>query len=104
MEDLRDRIGIPSLVVCLDAECGNYDQLWCTTSLRGNHVCDLTVEVLTEGVHSGGASGVVPSSFRVLRALLDRIEDSITGEILVSELNTDIPEARLRQAEAVFGF
>ena len=69
------RIGKPSLVVCLDSGCGNYDQLWLTTSLRGIAGGTLTVEVLTEGVHSGDASGVVPSSFRILRELLSRLED-----------------------------
>ena len=67
---LEDRIGTPSLVVCLDAECGNYEQLWCTTSLRGNLTGTLRADVLTEGVHSGSAGGIVPSSFRVLRDLL----------------------------------
>ncbi|HET6631040.1 MAG TPA: M20 family metallopeptidase [Woeseiaceae bacterium] len=98
IEELEDRIGSPSLVVCLDAECGNYDQLWCTTSLRGNLVGTLSVEVLTEGVHSGSASGIVPSSFRVLRNLLSRIEDEANGKILVDTLYSDVPEQRLEQA------
>jgi len=97
---LADRIGHPSLVVCLDAECGNYDQLWCTTTLRGNLVGTLNVAVLTEGVHSGGASGIVPSSFRVLRALLSRVENELTGEILLDELKATIPQQRLDQADA----
>ena len=97
---LNERIGRPSLVVCLDAECGNYDQLWCTTTLRGNLVGTLNVDVLTEGVHSGGASGIVPSSFRVLRALLSRVEDELTGEIKLDELKVDIPQQRLDQAQA----
>ncbi len=97
---LGDRIGSPSLVVCLDAECGNYDQLWCTTSLRGNLVATLRVDVLTEGVHSGSASGIVPSSFRVLRELLARIEDAGSGALLLDELTTPIPVARRRQAKA----
>lgn len=99
IEKLEDRIGSPSLVVCLDAECGNYDQFWCTTSLRGNLVGNLTVNVLTEGVHSGGASGIVPSSFRILRQLLSRIEDETSGQLTVDALHSDIPEARLKQAE-----
>jgi acetylornithine deacetylase/succinyl-diaminopimelate desuccinylase-like protein len=99
IDALGERIGTPSLVVCLDAECGNYEQFWCTTSLRGNLVGTLTVEVLREGVHSGSASGVVPSSFRILRQLLSRIEDPASGEILTPELTADIPEARQRQAE-----
>ena len=95
---LEDRIGSPDLVVCLDAECGNYDQLWCTTSLRGNLTGTLRVDVLTEGVHSGTASGVVPSSFRTARQLLSRIEDENTGQVLLDDLHADIPEERLDQA------
>jgi acetylornithine deacetylase/succinyl-diaminopimelate desuccinylase-like protein len=96
---LGDRIGSPSLVVCLDAECGNYDQLWCTTSLRGNLTGQLRADVLTEGVHSGSASGVVPSSFRVLRKLLSRIEDEDSGQIKLDGLHVDIPEQRIEQAK-----
>ena len=96
---LEDRIGSPSLVVCLDAECGNYEQLWCTTSLRGNLTGQLRVDVLTEGVHSGTASGVVPSSFRVLRKLLSRIEDEDNGNILLDGLHVEIPEQRIEQAK-----
>ncbi|MGD8574867.1 MAG: M20 family metallopeptidase [Gammaproteobacteria bacterium] len=100
IDALSERIGSPSLVVCLDAECGNYDQLWCTTSLRGNLVGTLRVEVLNEGVHSGAAGGVVPSSFRILRSLLSRIEDADTGTILLDELHVEIPETRIDQADA----
>ena len=98
---LQDRIGTPSLVVCLDSGCGNYDQLWCTTSLRGIVAGNLEVRVLDEGVHSGDASGIVPSSFRILRQLLDRIDDSTTGTILLDALKVEIPSQRLRQAEVV---
>ncbi len=80
VEKLADRIGTPSLVVCLDAECGNYDQLWCTTSLRGNLVGDLVVEGLTEGVHSGAGTGIAPSVFRIARTLLARVESDVTGD------------------------
>lgn len=100
IEHLEARIGTPSLVVCLDAECGNYEQLWCTTSLRGNLVGTLRASVLSEGVHSGGASGIVPSSFRVLRLLLDRLEDPATGASRLTELHGEIPPARLVQAES----
>jgi acetylornithine deacetylase/succinyl-diaminopimelate desuccinylase-like protein len=99
IDALGTRLGRPSLVICLDAECGNYEQLWCTTSLRGNLIGTLRVEVLREGVHSG-ASGVVPSSFRLLRQLLARIEDAHTGALLVEELNTPIPADRRAQAQA----
>ena len=79
VDHLADRIGKPSLVVCLDSGCGNYDQLWCTTSLRGLAGGNLTVKVLSEGVHSGDASGIVPSSFRLLRAAAVALEDENTG-------------------------
>ena len=100
IDALGARLGHPSLVVCLDAECGNYEQLWCTTSLRGNLIGSLRVDVLAEGVHSGTASGVVPSSFRILRELLARVEDATSGAILLEELNTSIPNDRLAQAKA----
>ena len=95
---LRPRLGSPSLVVCLDAECGNYDQFWCTTSLRGNLIGTLNVDVLTESVHSGASSGICASSFRIMRELLDRIENSETGEIKVDALYAEIPEQRVEQA------
>jgi acetylornithine deacetylase/succinyl-diaminopimelate desuccinylase-like protein len=99
IELLSDRIGSPDLVVCLDAECGNYDQLWCTTSLRGNLTGTLRVDVLTEGVHSGSAGGVVPSSFRVLRKLLSRIENESNGSITAEALHVSIPPERVEQAK-----
>jgi acetylornithine deacetylase/succinyl-diaminopimelate desuccinylase-like protein len=100
IDALGDRLGRPTLVVCLDAECGNYEQLWCTTSLRGNLIGALRVDVLAEGVHSGTASGVVPSSFRILRELLARVEDATSGAILIEELSASIPPDRLAQAKA----
>jgi acetylornithine deacetylase/succinyl-diaminopimelate desuccinylase-like protein len=97
---LRPRLGNVSLVVCLDSGAGNYEQLWLTTSLRGNVTGTLKVEVLTEGVHSGDASGLVPSSFRILRQVLDRLEDSKTGELLPQSFHCEIPGLRLEQARA----
>ena len=101
VDHLAERIGKPSLVVCLDSGCGNYEQLWCTTSLRGMAGGNLTVKVLEEGVHSGDASGIVPSSFRIIRELLSRIEDEATGRILVDGMHVEIPAERLRQAGKV---
>lgn len=103
IDELSDRIGTPDLVVCLDAECGNYDQLWTTTSLRGNLVGTLRVDVLEEGVHSGSASGIVPSSFRVLREVMAQVEDPATGEMKLPELKAEIPEVRLEQARQAAG-
>jgi acetylornithine deacetylase/succinyl-diaminopimelate desuccinylase-like protein len=98
VDHLAGRIGSPSLVVCLDSGCGNYDQLWLTTSLRGIASGTLTVRVLDEGVHSGDASGVVPSSFRILRRLLSRLEDEETGAIRPAELYVQVPPERVAQA------
>ena len=103
VEALAPRLGTPSLVVCLDSGCGNYDQLWVTTSLRGLVGGTLSVSVLDEGVHSGGASGIVPSSFRIARALLGRLEDAASGAILPPALHVDIPAERLEQARAAAG-
>ncbi len=100
IDALKDRIGSPSLVVCLDSGCGNYDQLWCTTSLRGIVGGNVRVEMLTEGVHSGDASGIVPSTFRIARELLGRLEDSETGEILPGAFHEDVPKQRKQQAKA----
>ena len=98
IDALADRIERPDLVVCLDSGCGNYDQLWCTTSLRGLVSGDLAVTVLDEGVHSGDAGGIVPSSFRIARSLLDRIEDASTGAVRPPGFHAEIPPGRRRQA------
>ena len=99
IDHLAGRIGSPSLVICLDSGCGNYEQLWLTTSLRGIAAGTLTIEVLTEGVHSGDASGVVPSSFRILRQLLSRLEDEASGAVVPASLYAQIPAERLLQAK-----
>jgi acetylornithine deacetylase/succinyl-diaminopimelate desuccinylase-like protein len=90
-------------VICLDSGCGNYEQLWSTTSLRGLLSLNLTVEVLHEGVHSGLAGGVVPSPFMILRTLLDRLEDAHSGAIRLRELHVPIPQERVQQAANAAG-
>ena len=101
IDHLAGRIGTPKLVVCLDSGCGNYDQLWCTTSLRGVFTGNLHVELISEGVHSGDASGIIASSFRVVRELLSRLEDPATGKVVPTELWCDIPPGRVEQARRV---
>ena len=96
MQRFEDIIGNPAAVICLDAGAGNYDQLWCTTSLRGFVGGTLKVEVLEEGVHSG-ISGIVPSSFRINRQLLSRIEDEETGQLIINDFFVDIPSQRFEQ-------
>lgn len=98
IELLKERIGQPKLVICLDSGAGNYEQLWMTTSLRGNVVGELSVELINEGVHSGSASGIVADSFRVARQLINRLEDESTGVIKLPQLHCDIPEERVKQA------
>ncbi len=100
LDALGERLAGTSLVLCLDSGCLDYERLWVTTSLRGLVGGVLRVEILTEGVHSGLASGVVPSTFRILRMLLDRIEDSTTGSVLLPEFHVDIPTQRVREAAA----
>ncbi len=100
LEALGDAIGDPSLVVCLDAECGNYDQVWCTTSLRGNLVGLLHVRVLEEGVHSGMATGIAPTPFRIIEQLLARLESPINGGLLLDELSVSVPKDRRDQIDA----
>ncbi|SDO79574.1 Acetylornithine deacetylase/Succinyl-diaminopimelate desuccinylase [Rhodoferax sp. OV413] len=100
VDAMRSRLGDVSLVICLDSGAGNYDQLWLTSSLRGMASGTLKVEVLTEGVHSGDASGLVPSSFRIMRQVLDRLEDSATGRLLPASFHCEVPADRLAQARA----
>lgn len=100
IDALQGRIGKPSLIICLDSGAGNYEQLWMTTSLRGNVVGELAVETVREGVHSGAASGIAADSFRLARQLLSRLEDENTGEIKLAELYAEIPSQRLEQAQA----
>ncbi len=101
LDYLKDHLGKVELMICLDSGALTYDRLWVTTSLRGVVNVDLEVEVLSQGQHSGSASGVVPSSFRILRELLDRVEDATTGEVLVPQLTATIPDADVRSASAL---
>jgi acetylornithine deacetylase/succinyl-diaminopimelate desuccinylase-like protein len=100
LDALGETIEYPSLVVCLDAECGDYDRIWCTTSLRGNITGRLQIRVLTEGVHSGMATGIAPTPFRIAQQLLARIENPATGELLLDELRVVIPDDRRAQISA----
>jgi acetylornithine deacetylase/succinyl-diaminopimelate desuccinylase-like protein len=98
LEHLAPRLGQVGLLIGLDSGCGDYERLWVTTSLRGLVGGVLSVEVLREGVHSGNASGIVPSSFRIARLLLDRIDDSRTGKLRDPVFHAPIPPDRLEQA------
>ena len=99
LKHLNNRIGTPTLIICLDSGCINYNQLWCTTSLRGLVRGELKIEVLKNGIHSGVGSGIVPSPFSILRQLLDRIEESTTGTVILEALKVPIPDQHKKQAE-----
>ena len=101
MDHCADVIGSPDLVICLDSGAGNYEQFWTTTSLRGLIGCTLRVDILKEGVHSGGGSGIAPSSFRLVRELLSRLENEDTGHIIVENLKVEIPEYRIKEIKAM---
>lgn len=101
IDELGDQLGDVSLVVCLDSGCANFDTMWLTTSLRGMVAGTLTVDIVDEGLHSGGASGIVPSTFRILRQLLERIEDSATGDVLIEGTSVTIPDYRVAEVAAV---
>jgi acetylornithine deacetylase/succinyl-diaminopimelate desuccinylase-like protein len=103
VEALAPRIGTPTLVVCLDSGCVDYDRMWVTTSLRGMVACTLTVDIVTDGLHSGDVSGMVPSTFRIARSLLSRIEDERTGEVLLGSCRVEIPAERVAQAHSTAG-
>jgi acetylornithine deacetylase/succinyl-diaminopimelate desuccinylase-like protein len=101
LDELREHLGDVALLICLDSGALTYDRLWVTTSLRGMLHVQLTVKVLTQGQHSGSASGVVPSSFRILRQLLDRVEDAATGDVLLDELGCDVPDVYVHDADSL---
>lgn len=98
IEHHKEQIGVPSLIVCLDSGCGNYEQFWMTSSLRGMLVGELRVDIINEGVHSGHASGIVASSFRIARMLIDRIENLSDGAI-IKDFQVEIPPARVEQSK-----
>lgn len=100
LDQLKEKIGNPSLIIALDSGCGNYEQLWNTTSLRGVLGGDLHVKVMHEGMHSGVGSGVVPGAPMIIRQLIERIEDAQTGRVKLESLHVDIPTQRIEQAEA----
>ncbi|PHQ79403.1 MAG: peptidase M20 [Coxiella sp. (in: Bacteria)] len=99
LKQLKAQIGNPSLVICLDSGCANYEQLWSTTSLRGVIEGVLKIDILHCGIHSGVGGGVVPPAFNILRQLLDRIQNHTTHEVLLEELKADIPQQRVEQAQ-----
>eukprot|EP00826_Nyctotherus_ovalis_P002262 TRINITY_DN10437_c0_g1_i5.p1 TRINITY_DN10437_c0_g1~~TRINITY_DN10437_c0_g1_i5.p1 ORF type:complete len:472 (-),score=168.49 TRINITY_DN10437_c0_g1_i5:63-1478(-) len=96
LEQVKDVVKTPDLMFIMDSGCGDYERIWLTTSLRGNLKCDFKVTALKEGVHSGDAGGIVPETFEIVRALLDRIDDPKTGRV-VDTFQVKVPEGRLKE-------
>ena len=94
----KEKIGEPSLIFCLDSGTTDYEHMCLTTSLRGVICFKLRVDVLTQGLHSGSSSGIVPSSFRIMRNILNQFENSNNGD-LIPELYVDIPADNYKQAK-----
>ena len=99
LEKIRGRCGRPALVCVLDSGAGNYEQLWLTSSLRGACFGTLRVRILNSGMHSGTASAVVPSSFDIVRILLDRVQDPVSGTFKDPVFSVDIPAYRLQEIQ-----
>jgi len=99
IDRISDRLGEIGLVVCLDSGCGNYEQFWLTSTLRGVITTTLKVQCTYEGVHSGAGSGIIPDSFRIIRSLLNRIEDCETGHVLLEDLHTEVPPIRIKELQ-----
>ena len=100
LEHLKNRLGVPNFIVCLDSGCGNYEQLFITSTLRGILMGDLHVATLTGGVHSGNGGGIVADTFRIATSLVARIEDRDTGKITIPELQPSISAATEKDVAA----
>ena len=103
LEELTDQLGDPDMVVVMDSGGPDYDHVWMTEALRGLVSGTLSVKVSHEGIHSGNSGGSIPSSFRIQRILLDRVEDSDSGRVLVPEMHAEIPEEVREKAAALAG-
>jgi acetylornithine deacetylase/succinyl-diaminopimelate desuccinylase-like protein len=101
LKEAEPLIGTPDAMFCMDSGALDYEQLWVTSSLRGIAIVDLTVEALTVGQHSGDAGGAVPETFRIVRELLNRLDDPRTGEV-IKELQVPVTEAKQKEAEHIF--
>lgn len=96
----EDYLGKPDCLFCMDSGVLDYEQLWVTSSLRGVAMVDLQVECALSGYHSGEVGGIVPETFRVVRALLDRVDDTLTGKVAAA-FQSPIPEWKIKEANEV---
>jgi len=67
-----------------------------TSSLRGICIVDLKVSAGKNNYHSGEVGGIVPETFRIVRTLLDRIDDPKTGKV-ISEFDVALPEWKVKE-------
>lgn len=98
LECAKDFIGKPDYMFCMDSGAFDYNQLWLTSSLRGINIVKLTVEFAKGGYHSGEVGGILPETFRVIRSLLDRIDNSQTG-MVDDDFQVEIPAWARSEAE-----
>jgi len=101
LDALTGELGNPDMIVVMDSGGPDYDHIWMTEALRGLVSGTLSVKVSHEGIHSGNSGGSIPSSFRIIRELLDRVEDSKTGEVLIPEMHVEIGEDVQDKAKAL---
>lgn len=99
LNQASDSIGTPDYCFCMDSGAFDYNQLWMTSSLRGICILDVTVECGKAGYHSGEVGGIVPETFRIIRTLLDRLDDSKTGEVCQELRAHPVPEWKVKEAE-----
>ena len=101
LDALSEEMGNPDMVVVLDSGGPDYEHVWMTEALRGLVSGTLSVKVSHEGIHSGNSGGSIPSSFRIIRILLDRVEDSSTGKVLIPEMHVEIDKQVEEKATAL---
>ncbi len=103
LEALKEDLGEPDMIVVMDSGGPDYEHIWITEALRGLISGTLSIKVSHEGIHSGTSGGSIPSSFRIARTLLDRVEDSNSGQILIPEMHVDISDDLRKKAESLAG-
>ena len=98
LKQAKDATGVPDFLFCMDSGCIDYEQLWMTSSLRGVAMVDIEVQAGVDGYHSGEVGGIVPETFRIVRSLLDRLDDKVTGKTC-PELQVELPKWKEDEAE-----
>ena len=102
LKEAEPLIGKPDAMFCMDSGALDYEQLWLTSSLRGVCIVELTVEGGKAGYHSGETGGIIPETFRVVRQLLNRLDDPETGEVC-KEFQVEVPDFKRQEAKFIAG-